>query len=98
MKSDQSKAALECSMRFGRLFRMGDMQKITALLPRGLLATAQQFTGAGVTDTLKIALEALAHDHFYDRLNALEGKLALELDLHMLREDRDDGERDLAIH
>ena len=72
---------------------MGDMRKITAILPADLLAAAQSYTGEGVTETLRIALERLARETFYSRMRELRGKVVLDLDLDDLRRDRafDDG-------
>ena len=71
------------------LCRMNDTRKITAILPRQLLATAQEYTGAGVAETLKIALERLAREQFYGRMRELRGKVKPEIDLEELREDRE---------
>jgi hypothetical protein len=69
---------------------MGDMRKITAFIPRELLATAQEYTGAGVSETLRIALERLARDQFYRRMRELREKgVTLDLNLDALREDRE---------
>lgn len=73
---------------------MTDMRKITAFVPADLLARAQEQTGAGVSETLRLALERLSRENFYDRLRQARGKIKLELDLDQLREDRafnDDG-------
>ena len=75
--------------RYGILCRMNDTRKITAILPRQLLATAQEYTGAGVAETLKIALERLAREQFYARMRELRGKVKPEIDLEELREDRE---------
>lgn len=74
---------------YGMLRRMNDARKITAILPRQLLATAQAYTGAGVAETLKIALERLAREQFYGRMRELRGKVKPEIDLEELREDRE---------
>lgn len=68
---------------------MTDMRKITAFVPEQLLAQAQTFTGVGVTETLKIALEELNRKQFYREMQALRGKLKFPYDLDELREDRD---------
>lgn len=68
---------------------MSEMRKITAFVPEQLLASAQAFTGAGVTETLKIALEELNRKRFYEGMLALRGKLQFPYDLDELREDRD---------
>ncbi len=65
------------------------MRKITAFLPADLLATAQAYTGEGITETLRIALDRLRHEEWSKRLLALEGKVKLDIDLDALREDRE---------
>jgi len=72
---------------------MADMRKITAFVPSELLATAQAYTGAGVSETLRIALEKLARETFYSRMRELRGKVTLELDLEELRRDREFDDR-----
>jgi hypothetical protein len=70
--------------------RMTEMRKVTAFLPAKLLDAVQAGTGQGVTETLRIALQQLAHNQACDRLLALEGKVDMsDFDLEVLREDRD---------
>jgi ubiquinone biosynthesis protein UbiJ len=69
---------------------MAEMRKITAFLPAKSLASAQAYTGEGVTETLRIALEKLNHQAFYERLKALKGKVKFDdFDLEELRRDRE---------
>jgi hypothetical protein len=69
---------------------MSEMRKITAFVPAELLASAQAYTGEGVTETLRQGLEKLAHQAFYDRLRALKGKVKFDdFDLAELRRDRE---------
>lgn len=75
--------------KYGINCRMGETRKVTAFLPADLLATAQSYTGEGVTETLRIALERLRHTEWSKRLRALRGKVHLDLDLDELREDRE---------
>ena len=74
---------------YGILGRMTEMRKITAYVPAKLLASAQAYTGEGVTETLRVALEKLSHQAFYDGLRALKGKVKFDIDLDELREDRE---------
>ncbi len=67
---------------------MTEMRKITAFVPADLLASAQAYTGEGVTETLRQALEKLAHQAFYDKLRSLKGKVKFDVSLDELREDR----------
>jgi hypothetical protein len=68
---------------------MTEMRKITAFLPAGLLKSAQAYTGAGVTETLRQALEALAYERFYQGMRELRGKVKFDISLEELREDRE---------
>ena len=68
---------------------MSEMRKITAFVPAELLASAQAYTGEGVTETLRQGLEKLAHQALYDRLRALKGKVKFDISLDELREDRE---------
>jgi hypothetical protein len=68
---------------------MTEMRKITAILPAELLATAQAHTHQGVTETLRLALEQLAHGAWSKRLLDLEGKVKFDIDVDVLREDRE---------
>ncbi len=68
---------------------MSEMRKITAFVPAKTLAAAQAYTGEGVTETLRVALERLARQSFYDQLRALKGKVKFDIDLDELREDRE---------
>jgi ubiquinone biosynthesis protein UbiJ len=69
---------------------MIEMRKITAFVPAKTLESAQAYTGEGVTETLRIALEKLARASFYEKLKALKGKVKFDdFDLDELRRDRD---------
>ncbi len=64
-------------------------KKITALLPKGLLARALKASGEGITPTLRKGLELVAAKHAYQGLLKLKGKFDLKIDLNESREDRD---------
>jgi ubiquinone biosynthesis protein UbiJ len=69
---------------------MSEMRKITAFVPTQTLAAAQAYTGEGVTETLRIALEKLARQSFYEKLRALRGKVKFDdFNLDELRRDRE---------
>ena len=75
---------------YGIVCRMSELRKITAFVPAKTLEAAQAYTGEGVTETLRIALERLAHQRFYERLKALKGKVKFDdFDLDELRRDRE---------
>ncbi len=68
---------------------MTEMRKITAFVPANILEAAQSQTGAGITETLRIALEKLAHQQFYQRMRELKGKVKFDDGLDELRKDRE---------
>ena len=68
---------------------MTEMRKITAFVPSDVLANAQKATGAGISETLRLGLERLAREHFYQLMRGLRGKVKLDIDLDELREDRE---------
>jgi len=69
---------------------MTEMRKITAFVPAKTLESAQAYTGEGVTETLRIALEKLARASFYEKLKALKGQVKFDdFDLDELRRDRE---------
>lgn len=63
-------------------------QKVTAHIPVHLLHEAQEVTGKGITETLKIALTQLAHAGAYEALCKMRGKVKFSIDLKELRKDR----------
>ena len=71
-----------------------ETQKVTAHLPKDLLAEVQAMTGAGVTETLRMALEKMAEqrrkDKVYEGLMSMRGAHNFSLDLNELRKDRDE--------
>jgi hypothetical protein len=71
------------------IFRMTKMRKITAFVPAELLEAALGYTGQGITETLRVALERLAHQQFYDRLREMRGKLRFDDGLDELRKDKE---------
>ena len=68
---------------------MGEMRKITAFVPTSLLESAQAFTGAGVTETLRQALEMMAYERFYQGMRELRGKVKFDISLDELKEDKE---------
>jgi hypothetical protein len=68
---------------------MGDLRKITVEVPAGDLAAAQQYTGEGVTETIRVALKRLASMKAQRELLKLEGKVKFSMTLDELRRDRE---------
>jgi hypothetical protein len=68
---------------------MSALRKITVHVPADLVDSAQEATGAGVTETVRQGLEALRRQRFYAQMKALRGKVDFSgLDLDALREDK----------
>lgn len=67
---------------------MAEMRKITVEAPAATLEAAMEFTGAGVSETVRQALEVLARRRALERLRSMRGKLDLKIDIDALREDR----------
>ena len=68
---------------------MNRTRKVAVRLPVELLAYAQEYTGAGITETLKMALERLVRERFYSRMRELRGKAFIDDRMAELREDRE---------
>jgi succinylarginine dihydrolase len=65
-----------------------DRKKITVRVSKDVLARAQHFSQANITETVHKALEALVAKWAYEQLLKKEGKLKVSPDLRGLREDR----------
>lgn len=63
-------------------------QKVTAHIPVNLLHEAQEVTGKGITETIKIALDQLARSHAYEDLRKMRGKVKFSINVNELRKDR----------
>ena len=63
-------------------------KKVTVVLPEKLLRRAQEYTGEGLTSTIRRGLELVAAGSSYEGLRRLRGKVKLSLDVKELREDR----------
>jgi hypothetical protein len=64
---------------------MGDLRKITVDVPADDLAAAQEFTGTGVTETVRTALKNLRSIQAQRNALALRGKVKFGVDLMALR-------------
>ena len=67
---------------------MGEMRKITVDVPADDLAAAQDYTGAGVTETIRVGLKKLASIRAQQELRKLRGTFQFTINLNELREDR----------
>lgn len=63
-------------------------RKITVEISGSLLEKAQQASGAGITQTVRTALQLLAASQAYDRLLRMRGKVRFGRTFEELKEDR----------
>jgi hypothetical protein len=68
---------------------MTELKKITVQVPLGDLERAQQFTGEGVTETVRAALKRLASMQAQKELLKLRGTVKFSMSLDELRHDRE---------
>lgn len=68
---------------------MEQLRKITVEVPVGDLERAQEFTGAGITETVRAALKKLAAQQAQRELLKLRGTFKFTINLDELREDRE---------
>jgi len=66
---------------------MLETRKITIHVPQGLLDSAMEETGKGITETVREGLERLARKRAYKGLLALEGKVKFKYTAAELRGD-----------
>jgi hypothetical protein len=63
-------------------------KKITVEVDEELLKAAQEYTGTGVTGTVRQGLELIASSDAYDALRRQKGMVRFSIDLKTMREDR----------
>ena len=68
--------------------RMPTTRKVTVHLPEELLARAQEFSGKGVTETIRDGLRLVAAGDACRELRRLRGKVKFSVSLRRLKEDR----------
>jgi Arc/MetJ-type ribon-helix-helix transcriptional regulator len=78
-------ASLCTSINYGIDDGMGEMRKITVEVPEDLLEKAQEFTGVGISETVRKGLELLRQREAQQRVRALRGKIKFGVDLMALR-------------
>jgi hypothetical protein len=64
-------------------------QKVTVMLPKGLLQKAMKASGEGLTPTLRRGLELVAAKDAYRGLLKLKGKFDFGLDYEQVKKDRE---------
>ncbi len=68
---------------------MSQLRKITIQVDQADLKKAQQLTGEGVTETIRLALQKLAQLHAQQEASKLRGKVKFSMSLEELRYDRE---------
>jgi hypothetical protein len=68
--------------------RVKPARKSIVVIPRGLLAKAQNASGSGVMQTIRTGLELVAASQAYARLRRLGGKVRFTRTLAELKADR----------
>jgi hypothetical protein len=68
---------------------MKNEQKVTVMLPKGLVQKAMKASGEGLTPTLRRGLELVAAKEAYRGLLKLKGKFDLGLDYDQVKKDRE---------
>jgi hypothetical protein len=68
---------------------MKNEQKVTVMLPKGLVQKAMKASGEGLTPTLRRGLELVAAKEAYRGLLKLKGKFDLGLDYEQVKKDRE---------
>jgi hypothetical protein len=81
-------ASLSTSLHYGIVAGMSEMRKITVEVPKEDLVGAQEFTQAGVTETVRAGLRQLRAKNTQHELRKLRGSFKFSVDLDALREDR----------
>jgi hypothetical protein len=77
------------SIDYGKAYGMGEIRKITVQVADRDLKAAQEFTGAGVSETVRAGLKKLASIRAQQRLLGLQGKVKFSMTLEDLRYDRE---------
>jgi len=67
---------------------MSTSRKITVEIPPELLKKAQEASGKGITQTVRVGLELVAASRAYDRLLKMKGKVRFSRTLQQLKADR----------
>jgi len=67
---------------------MEQARKITVQIPSELVKKAQQASGAGITETVRMGLQLVAASRTYARLRQLRGKARFSSTLEELKADR----------
>jgi Arc/MetJ-type ribon-helix-helix transcriptional regulator len=80
---------LNTSIDYGIITGMGEMRKITVDVPEDDLAAAQDYIGAGITETVRAALRRLRSDQAQKKALALRGKVKFSMTWQEMKYDRE---------
>jgi hypothetical protein len=80
---------LKPSVNYGIFAGMGEMRKITVEVPNDLLERLQDYTGAGVTETVRTALTRLDSLRAQKELLKLRGKVNFSMTWQEMKYDRE---------
>jgi Arc/MetJ-type ribon-helix-helix transcriptional regulator len=81
--------SLKPSLNYGIFARMGEMRKITVEVPDDDLAAAREYTGAGISETVRAALARLRSDQAQKKARALRGKVKFSMTWQEMKYDRE---------
>jgi len=76
-------------MIYGMQAGMGEMRKITVEVSKDDLDAAQEYTGTGVSETVRTALAKLRSDSAQKRALALRGKVKFSMTWQEMKYDRE---------
>ena len=68
---------------------MNTTRKVTVELPSGLLEKAQEASGTGITQTIRLGLQIVAASKAYEEIRRLRGKVRFSHTWQELKDDRD---------
>ncbi|HEY5237079.1 MAG TPA: hypothetical protein VIJ62_01760 [Rhizomicrobium sp.] len=80
---------MNTSFKAGINAGMGEMRKITVEVPNDDLAAAQDYIGAGVTETVRAALKRLRSDRAQQKALELRGKVKFSMTWQEMKYDRE---------
>jgi len=81
--------SLQTSMKAGMIAGMGEMRKITIEVPEQLIASVQDDSKRGRTETVREALELMRQTQVQNQARKLRGKVKFSMTLDELRHDRE---------
>jgi Arc/MetJ-type ribon-helix-helix transcriptional regulator len=80
---------LPTSINAGNVAGMSEMRKITVEVPDDDLAAAQDYIGAGITETVRAALKRLRSDRAQQKALELRGKVKFSMTWQEMKYDRE---------